>query len=71
VGLGWCGAMTREPVATLAVFPEFIARDEPCRPPDGVKGTSAGGVRPAAEVEDPVPRALTPDGGRLGSRDQR
>ncbi len=53
-----------------AVFPEFIAREEPGQRGLAVKETSAGWVRPAAAGEDTALRALTASPRWLRSREK-
>ena len=58
------------PVLFAAVFPEFIAREEPGQRGRGRQGRSAGLVRPAAEGEDTALRALTAGHCGLRSREK-
>ena len=58
-------------VPVAAVFPEFIAREQPGRRGLAVKEEAQGVVRPAAVGEDTALRALTARHRRLRSRDQR
>ena len=53
-----------------AVFPEFIAREEPGQRGLAVKEEAQGVVRPAAAGEDTALRALTARHRGLRSRDQ-